>query len=87
MWNRHVSDWPSHRTRSFATAFVSMALALFAAPLVAQTGTVTGRVVDSRSGVPITTAQITITGTSLGAAVDADGRFRIVNVPQGAHEV
>ncbi|HMG00252.1 MAG TPA: TonB-dependent receptor plug domain-containing protein, partial [Gemmatimonadaceae bacterium] len=73
--------------RSLAAAFVSMALALFAAPLVAQTGTVTGRVVDSRSGVPITTAQITIAGTSLGAAVDADGRFRIVNVPQGAHEV
>ena len=64
-----------------------MALALVAAPLVAQTGTVTGRVIDSRSGVPITTAQITITGTSLGAAVDADGRFRIANVPQGAHEV
>ncbi|HMG95264.1 MAG TPA: TonB-dependent receptor plug domain-containing protein, partial [Gemmatimonadaceae bacterium] len=87
MWNRQVSDWPSYRTHSLAAAFVSMALALFAAPLVAQTGTVTGRVVDSRSGVPITTAQITITGTSLGAAVDADGRFRIVSVPPGAHEV
>jgi TonB-dependent starch-binding outer membrane protein SusC len=54
---------------------------------MAQSGTLVGRVTDARSGGPVPTAQITITGTSLGAAVDADGRFRVVNIPPGAHEV
>jgi len=54
---------------------------------MAQTGTLAGRVTDARSGAPVTTAQVTVTGTSLGAAVDVDGRFRVVNVPAGTHEV
>ncbi|MEP6858902.1 MAG: TonB-dependent receptor plug domain-containing protein, partial [Gemmatimonadales bacterium] len=62
-------------------------MALGALPLAAQTGTLVGRVTDARSGAPVTTAQVTITGTSLGAVVDAEGRFRIVNVPPGPHEV
>src|SRR5947209_943204 len=62
-------------------------LAIGAPHLLAQNGTLTGRVTDARSGAPITTAQVTIGGTSLGAVVDADGRFRIVNVPPGSHEV
>ena len=62
-------------------------LAFIATPLLAQTGTITGRVTDVRSGVPVTSAQVSVTGTSLGAAVDADGRFRISNVPPGTHEV
>ncbi|MGH7652856.1 MAG: TonB-dependent receptor plug domain-containing protein, partial [Gemmatimonadaceae bacterium] len=66
---------------------VSLTFFLGAPPVMAQTGTLIGRVTDARSGAPITTAQITITGTSLGAAVDADGRFRITNVPPGPHEV
>jgi len=55
--------------------------------LEAQTGTIVGRVTDTRSGVPVTTAQVTVTGTSLGAVVDAEGRFRIANVPPGTYEV
>jgi TonB-linked SusC/RagA family outer membrane protein len=60
---------------------------LGAGPLQAQTGTLAGRVTDARSGAPVTTAQVTITGTSLGTIVDADGRFRIVNIPPGPHQV
>jgi len=84
---RQVSEWPYRCARQPATAVAFLALGLVATPLLAQTGTITGRVTDARSGVPITTAQVAITGTSLGAAVDADGRFRIVNVPPGPHEV
>ena len=58
-----------------------------AAVATAQTGTLVGRVTDARNGAPVTTAQITITGTSLGAVVDAEGRFRVVGVPPGRHEV
>jgi TonB-linked SusC/RagA family outer membrane protein len=66
---------------------VLAALAFAATPLLAQNGTIVGRVTDTRSGVPVPTAQVTVSGTSLGAAVDADGRFRIANVPPGTYEV
>ena len=72
---------------SFAGAFGGLLIVICAPPLLAQNGTVTGRVTDARSGAPITTAQVTISGTSLGAAVDAEGRFRIANVPPGSREV
>jgi TonB-linked SusC/RagA family outer membrane protein len=87
MWNRRVGDRWCGRTWSLVATLACLTLALGALPLVAQTGTLAGRVTDARSGGPVPTAQITITGTSLGAAVDADGRFRVVNIPPGAHEV
>ena len=87
MWNRQVSDRWCRRTCSLAAALACLTLALGALPLMAQTGTLAGRVTDARSGAPVTTAQVTVTGTSLGAAVDVDGRFRVVNVPAGTHEV
>jgi len=87
VWNRQVSDRSCQRRCSLAAALASLTLALGALPLIAQTGTLVGRVTDARTGAPITTAQVTISGTSLGAVVDADGRFRVVNVPPGPHEV
>ena len=54
---------------------------------MSQTGTLAGRVTDARSGAAVTTAQVTVTGTQLGAPVDADGRFRFTNVPVSAREV
>jgi TonB-dependent starch-binding outer membrane protein SusC len=71
------------RTGAFACAL----LMLSALPLLAQVGTVTGRVTDARTGAPVIGAQVTITGTSLGIVVDADGRFRLQNVPVSAREV
>ena len=72
---------------SLAAVLAFLALALGTLPLMAQTGTLVGRVTDARTGTPVTTAQITITGTTLGAVVDAEGRFRVVGVPPGRHEV
>jgi TonB-linked SusC/RagA family outer membrane protein len=68
-------------------ALVSLTLALGAAPLMAQTGTLTGRVTNARDGLPVPNAQVSIPGTSLGAIVDVDGTFRVANIPAGAHEV
>src|SRR6266581_9789988 len=82
--NRKVRDRCYLRNCSLAAALASLLLAIGAPTILAQNGTLTGRVTDARSGVPITTAQVTISGTSLGAVVDADGRFRIVNVPPGS---
>ncbi len=66
---------------------VALAAALTAPSVAAQTGNVTGRVLDAGTGRPVSTAQVTIVGTSLGAIVDAQGRFRIERVPVGTREV
>jgi hypothetical protein len=60
---------------------------LLAQTAFAQSGTVSGRVTDAASGLAIRSAQISITGTSLGAMTDADGRYRIASVPATAREL
>lgn len=50
-------------------------------------GTVVGRVTDARSSQPVQTATIEVEGTRLGAITDADGRYRVVNVPAGSRTI
>ncbi len=47
------------------------------------TGKVAGLVTDASTGEPLTGANVFLEGTSLGAAVGADGEFYIINVPAG----
>jgi TonB-dependent starch-binding outer membrane protein SusC len=68
-----------------ATGLVLVAIS--AAHVQAQTGSVAGRVTDGRTGAPVPAAQVAIVGTSLGAIATAEGRFRIDNVPVGARAV
>src|SRR5262245_22876509 len=44
---------------------------------------VSGRVIDSRSELPLAGVSIEVEGTRLGASTDADGRYRIANVAAG----
>lgn len=46
-------------------------------------GTITGKVVDAESGEPIIGANVSITGTTKGAATDIDGTYRIGEVQPG----
>ena len=82
---RRVIDWHL-RTRWLLAATLASTLAV-ARPATAQTGTVTGRVTESQTGRPVSTARVTVTGTTLGAEADADGQFRIANVPVSAREL
>jgi outer membrane receptor protein involved in Fe transport len=66
--------------------FAALAVAL-PASLAAQTGRVTGRVLNASNNSPIGVAQITIGDTGLGVAATQDGRFVVLNVPVGTHEV
>ena len=50
---------------------------------VAQTGTVAGTVTAAQSSEPLVGVTVTVLGTRLGAVTDGDGRYRIVNVPEG----
>lgn len=65
---------------------IAGALSLLAAPVAsAQEGTVTGHVTDATSKQAVSSATVQVDGTRLGASTDQNGRFRIVNVPAGAH--
>ncbi len=59
---------------------VALQLALVAAAVVpasAQSRIVTGRVTDSLTSVPITSGQVTVQGTTVGATVKDDGTFTV----------
>jgi len=69
-----------------------MALALMIgwspAPAAAQaTGTLVGTVRDAASQRPLEAVQVYIGGTGIGALTNAAGRFLLLNVPAGEHEL
>lgn len=47
------------------------------------TGVIAGRIAASGSGAPISGGSVRVVGTTLGAPIDADGRFVIRDVPSG----
>ena len=72
---------------SIAVARVSLAAAICASLVAAPnasaqdaTGTVTGRVTDARSGVPIEGASVEVSSTRIGSLSSADGQFRILSL-------
>ena len=75
---------------SIVVARVSLTAAVCASLVAAPrahgqeaTGTVIGRVTDSRSGVPIEGASIQVSSARIGALSSADGQFRIADVQAG----
>lgn len=65
---------------------------VLAAGLHAQTespisGTLTGLVVDAATREPLPGANVLLVGTTIGAATDLSGQFRIVNIPVGTYSV
>jgi outer membrane receptor for ferrienterochelin and colicin len=64
-----------------ALAFVFLAVG--AAPLAAQAGQVTGRVVDAATGRPVAAARVAVQGLQLAANAGVDGRYTLAGVPAG----
>ncbi|MEL6611874.1 MAG: carboxypeptidase-like regulatory domain-containing protein, partial [Bacteroidota bacterium] len=56
---------------------------LLATAASAQTGTLSGIVTDDETGEALAGAAVVVAGTSLGAATNLDGRYRIGRVPVG----
>ncbi|MBI4540870.1 MAG: TonB-dependent receptor [Gemmatimonadetes bacterium] len=78
------------RLRGLAPWVVIPALlvVLAAVPASAQQGgTVTGTVVDARTQAPISSAQVFLAGTGIGTLTAANGRFLLLDVPAGTHEI
>lgn len=69
---------------------IALSAALFVAvpSLSAQnTSTVSGRVTDSGSGLPVTAARVFVTGTSNGTQTGVDGRYTLRTAPAGTFEL
>ena len=64
-----------------------LALLLVAAHPLPVSGVVEGVVLDAETGEGLAGANVRVAGTALGAATDADGRFRLADVPAGAQSV
>jgi TonB-linked SusC/RagA family outer membrane protein len=63
-----------------------LAMSIFiASPAMAQTGSITGRILSSESGQPLSAAQVSLEGTGLGTLTVANGRFLILRVPAGTY--
>ena len=59
------------------------AIFLIFSNLVAQGGAVSGRVTDSTNDSPLIGANVILEGTSLGAATDGEGRYKIEGLDAG----
>jgi len=79
------------RQRAFGRAWWTAALAAAGAaapmPALAQTGTITGRVVDARSLRPLGGAHVRVESTAIGQQSNASGRFLLTDVSAGRHTV
>jgi iron complex outermembrane receptor protein len=73
------------RVRCLIPALAGLLLA--AVPLEAQTGTITGRVVDSTTNAPLSNAIVSVEGTARRAMSREDGGFTVTDVPAGAQRV
>ncbi|HQG44339.1 MAG TPA: carboxypeptidase-like regulatory domain-containing protein, partial [bacterium] len=62
----------------------SLSLFVSLSALYAQ-GTLTGVVLDSAKADPLIGANVYLVGTALGSVTDIEGKYRIVNVPEGSY--
>ena len=69
--------------RAIMFVLMSFSYLLFSA----DTGIITGRVMDSETGTPVIGADVYLPGTELGAATDLNGEYMILYVPVGMYQV
>ena len=62
-----------------------LVLALCAFAQAATVGKISGKVTDKETGSALPGVAVTITGTSMGALSDVEGKFFILNVPVGLY--
>jgi len=88
MTSKFVRIGLSSALRAGFTATLVFALMGLTAPdAQAQTGQITGTVTSATSGAPLGEVQVFLPDLDLGALSRADGRFLILNIPVGTHEV
>lgn len=73
----------ARRLLAAAALFVTAGAALSAQEPAPPTGTVSGRVIDGKTGEPLSEVGVQIVGLGRGAQTGIDGRFRFHGVPAG----
>jgi outer membrane cobalamin receptor len=63
------------------------AMLLVPRPAAAQTGSVSGRVLDATSGRPIAAAEVFVTGVGGGAVTEQNGSFSFEGIPAGPRQI
>jgi hypothetical protein len=67
--------------------FIPILTAVCSVSAFAQTGSISGRILDQGTKEALPSAVIQIVGTQLGTAADIDGKFTIARIPVGTYEV
>ena len=73
------------RLRPSPTSVLVAAFVLLVPSVSAQQ--ITGRVTDIQSGQPVAAVQVFIAGSGIGALSQQNGRYLLLNVPAGTHEL
>ena len=63
---------------------IHLPVIIFSGLLLAQSGSITGRVTDDENNDPLIGANVIVEETTIGAATDINGNYTIQNVPVGA---
>jgi TonB-dependent starch-binding outer membrane protein SusC len=71
--------------RVVGQATLAIMMAVLADPVLAQVGTISGRVLDAASGETLIGVNVIVESLNIGAATDLDGNYSIDNVPVGEH--
>ncbi|MCB2231308.1 TonB-dependent receptor [bacterium] len=71
----------------FGKLLLLVLLLLIPLQVFGQTGQIKGRITDEKSGEAVIGASVLITGTSMGAMTDVDGRYQILRVEIGAYDL
>ncbi len=70
-----------------AASIVILSVVFFTPVMAAASSNLEGYVKDSQTGEPLPGATVFLTGTSLGASTDINGKYVIKNVPSGSYTV
>jgi outer membrane receptor protein involved in Fe transport len=81
---RRTGKVEKHKSLLLRISFIAM-LSFVATAIFAQTGTIKGVIVDSKTHEPLIGTTVIIEGTTNGASANLDGNFVINNIPAGTH--
>lgn len=73
----------------FGVVMLTLLLLFCTAPQLqaATTGKIAGQILDAQSGEALPGVNVTVVGTTLGAATDLEGNYFIINIPPGTYSV
>ncbi len=75
-----------HTATRYATSFMAMLL-LLSFTALAQTGSVSGTLVDAQSGETLISANVILEGTAIGTATDLNGKYVLSGLAPGSYNL